>query len=70
MKTSIQILAVLVILMIGTLVGFFKGPEAKQKWVFKLKDKNDNRRQMAEQRSIERRGGVLLDEIEMAAYHN
>ncbi len=56
-------------MLVGSLVGFFKGSEAKQKWVFKIKDKYDNRRQMAEKKKIARKGGVLLDDIEMAAYH-
>ena len=55
---------------IGTLIGMFKGEEAKQKWVFKLKTKYENKRLMAQKKSIARQGGVLLDDIEMAAYHN
>jgi hypothetical protein len=55
---------------IGTLIGVFKGEEAKQKWVFKIKSKYDTKRQVAERKMIARKGGVLLDEIEMASYHN
>ena len=55
---------------IGGMIGLVKGEEAKQKWVFRLKSKYDNRRLMAERKSIARRGGVLLDDIELAAYHN
>jgi hypothetical protein len=55
---------------IGTLIGMFKGEEAKQKWVFKLKTKYENKRLVAQKKSIARQGGILLDEIEMAAYHN
>ena len=70
MKQNLAIfLIVLMVVLVGTLVGFFKGSEAKQKWVFKMKDKYDNRRQIAERKSIARRGGVLLDDIELAAYH-
>jgi len=54
----------------GGVIGFIKGEEAKQKWVFRLKSKYENRRLMAEKKSIARRGGVLLDDIELAAYHN
>ncbi len=57
------------IVLAGTLIGLFKGSEARQKWVFKIKDKYDNRRQAAKQKSIARKGGVILDEIEMASYH-
>jgi len=55
---------------IGTVVGLFRGEEAKQKWVFKIKSKYDNKRLMAERKSIARKGGVLLDDIEMASFHN
>lgn len=55
---------------VGGMVGLFKGEEAKQKFVFKLRSKYDNRRLMAERKSIARKGGVLLDDIEMASYHN
>ncbi|HMH21329.1 MAG TPA: hypothetical protein VK563_06120 [Puia sp.] len=55
---------------IGGMVGVLKGEEAKQKWVFKIRSKYENRRLMAERRSIARKGGVLLDDIELASYHN
>ena len=55
---------------VGGMIGFIKGEEAKQKWVFRLRSKYENRRLMAERKSIARKGGVLLDDIELAAYHN
>lgn len=55
---------------VGGVIGLLKGEEAKQKWVFRLRSKYDNRRLMAERKSIARKGGVLLDDIELAAYHN
>jgi hypothetical protein len=55
---------------IGGMVGLVKGEEAKQKFVFRMRSKYDNRRLMAERKSIARKGGVVLDDIEMAAYHN
>ena len=55
---------------IGGMIGLLKGEEAKQKWVFRMKSKYENRRLMAERKSIARKGGVLLDDIELAAYHN
>ena len=55
---------------IGGMIGVVKGEEAKQKWVFRMKSKYDNRRLMAERKSLARKGGVLLDDIELAAYHN
>ncbi|HEY4290059.1 MAG TPA: hypothetical protein VGN00_23325 [Puia sp.] len=55
---------------VGGMIGVIKGEEAKQKWVFRLKSKYENRKLMAERKSIARKGGVLLDDIELAAYHN
>ncbi len=46
-----------------------RGEEAKQKWVFKIKSKSDNKRLTAEKRQQAKKGGVLLDDIEMASYH-
>jgi len=54
----------------GGVIGLVKGEEAKQKWVFKVRSKYENKRQVAEKKSIARKGGVLLDDIEMASYHN
>lgn len=55
---------------VGGMIGVVKGEEARQKYVFKVKSKYENRRLMAERKSLARRGGVLLDDIELAAYHN
>ncbi len=55
---------------VGGMIGFIKGEEAKQKWVFRMRSKYENRRLMAERKSIARKGGVLLDDSELAAYHN
>jgi hypothetical protein len=55
---------------VGGMIGMIKGEEAKQKWVFRMKSKYDNRRLMAEKKSLARKGGVLLDDIELAAFHD
>jgi hypothetical protein len=55
---------------IGTIVGLFRGNEAKQKWVFRIKSRFDEKRQLAEQKRLMRDGGVALDDIEIAAFHN
>ena len=55
---------------VGGMIGVVKGEEAKQKWVFRMKSKYDNRRLMAEKKSLARKGGVLLDDIELAAFHD
>jgi hypothetical protein len=54
----------------GGIIGLFRGEEAREKYVFKIRTKYENRRLMAEKKSQARKGGVLLDDIEMASYHN
>ena len=63
-------LVVFMAIAVGTVIGTFKGEEAKQKWVFKIRSKHENKRLIAERRTIIRNGGVLLDEVELAAFHN
>ena len=70
MKKYTNKMVVFLAVTIGTVIGVFKGEEAKQKWVFKMRTKYDNRRLMAERRSTVRKGGVLLDDIELAAFHS
>jgi hypothetical protein len=70
MKGVKQKMVVFLAVTVGGMIGVVKGEEAKQKWVFRMKSKYENRRLMAERKSIARKGGVLLDDIELAAYHN
>jgi hypothetical protein len=70
MKRTRNKIVVFLAVTIGTVIGMFKGEEAKQKWVFKLKTKYENKRLVAQRKSVARKGGVQLDEIELAAYHN
>jgi hypothetical protein len=60
----------LFVISIGSVIGIVRGEEAKQKWVFKIKSKSDNKRLIAEKRQQAKKGGVLLDDIEMASFHN
>ena len=57
-------------LSIGSIVAIFRGSEAKQKWVFRIKSRFDEKRQLAEQKRLIRSGGIALDDIELAAFHN
>jgi len=70
MKGFKQRMVVFLAVTVGGMIGVVKGEEAKQKWVFRMKSKYENRRLMAERKSLARKGGVLLDDIELAAYHN
>jgi hypothetical protein len=58
------------VISIGSVIGMVKGEEAKQKWVFKIKSKVDTKKLTAEKRLLAKKGGVLLDDIEMASFHN
>ena len=60
----------LLALTVGSIVGIFRGNEARQKWVFRIKSRFDEKRQLAEQKKLMREGGVALDDIELAAFHN
>ncbi len=68
-KSSNKI-AVFFVIGVGSLIGMVRGEQAKQKWVFKIKTKYDNKRLIAEKRMEAQKGGVLLDDIEMASFHN
>lgn len=70
MKKIFNSAVLLLALTVGTIVGIFKGSEAKQKWIFKIKSNFEEKRQIAEQRKVVRQGGVALDDIEIAAFHN
>jgi len=60
---------ILLAIVIGTIIGIFRGSEAKQKWVFRIKNRYEEKRQIAEHKKLLRDGGVPLDDIEMAAFH-
>jgi len=60
----------LLALTVGSIVGMFKGAEAKQKWVFRIRSRFEEKRHQAEEKKFIRQGGVALDDIEIAAFHN
>jgi hypothetical protein len=51
----------------GLMIGIVKGQEARQKWVTKKKSKYEHRHFQAGQEA--ENSQVILDEFEMAAYH-
>jgi len=59
-----------IVMVLSTVVGWIKGTEAKQKWVYKWKTGYDEKRQLAKKRMALRKGQVVLDDVEWAAYHN
>ncbi|GAO41824.1 hypothetical protein [Flavihumibacter petaseus] len=70
MKRFQQKVVVLLAVVISSVIGAIKGQEAKQKWMFRILSKQDERQSRAVRKSDAREGKVLLDDIEMAAYHN
>ena len=61
---------IVLVLVVGTVIGMFKGTEARQKWLFKMKNRYEEKRQLAEQKRLQRSGEVPLDDIELASFHN
>ena len=57
------------IITVGSVINIFKGSEAHNKWVFKIKNRFEEKRQLAENKKLIRSGGVLLDDIELASFH-
>jgi hypothetical protein len=69
MKRFQQRLVLTIALGVGSIIGVFKGTEARQKFVYKLMTKNVERKHVSELKRDKKKGKVLLDDIEMAAYH-
>ena len=70
MSTMRNRTVLLLALTVGSIVGMFKGTEAKQKWVFRIKSRFEEKRHLTEEKKFIRQGGVPLDDIEIAAFHN
>lgn len=58
------------VMVAATIIGWVKGDEAKQKWMYKWKTSYEEKREMARKRMALREGHVVLDDIEWASYHN
>jgi hypothetical protein len=69
MKRFQQRAIIMIAVVVGSVIGAVKGQEAKQKWIFKVLSKQDEKLSRAVRKSEARKGKVLLDDIEMAAYH-
>jgi hypothetical protein len=59
----------LVAIFFGSILGIVKGAEAKQRYMFKIKIRNEEKKQQAQNKKLVRGGGVMLDDIEIASYH-
>ena len=69
MKSVQQKALIMLVVVAGSVIGAVRGAEAKQKWVFKMLSKNNERQNRAIRKADVRKGKVLLDDIEMAAFH-
>ncbi len=59
----------LLILIAGPVVSALRGAEARRKWIFKIHRKNEEKRRRQEREKLLRSGSPLLDDIELAAFH-
>ena len=59
----------ILIITVGSVINIFKGSEARNKWVFKIKNRFEEKKQLAEYKKLARSGGVVLDDIELASFH-
>jgi hypothetical protein len=57
------------VITVGSVINVLKGAEARNKWVFKMKNRFEEKKQLAEHKKLARSGGVLLDDIELASFH-
>lgn len=58
------------VMAVATVVGWVKGNDAKQKLVYRWRSSYDEKRQLAKKRMAQRRGQVVLDDVEWASFHN
>jgi hypothetical protein len=70
MKTILNQLVLFLTLSFGALLGWVKGEEARQKWFFRIKSRTNEKKHLAAQKKLQRDGAVLLDDIEIASFHN
>ena len=59
----------ILIITVGSVINIFKGSEARNKWVFKIKNRFEEKKQLAEYKKLARSGGVVLHDIELASFH-
>jgi hypothetical protein len=70
MKKFQRNLILILAMVAATIIGWVKGDEAKQKWIYKWRTSYEEKREMARKRIAAREGQVLLDDIEWASFHN
>lgn len=70
MKKFYRNLILSLAMMAATIIGWVKGTEAKQKWMYKWRTSYQEKRELARKRMAVRQGQVPLDDIEWASFHN
>ena len=50
----------MVVMVVGSLIGAFKGQEARQKWMFRILSKQEEKQSRAIRKAEVRKGKVLL----------
>jgi hypothetical protein len=69
MKTLQTKLIITLAMGMAVLIGWFQGDEAKQKWVYKWRMTHEEKRQIAQKRSMEKKRGIFLDDYEWSSFH-
>lgn len=59
----------LLILIAGPVVGVLQGAQARRKWIFRIHRKTEEKRLLQERQKLIRSGSPILDDIELAAFH-
>ncbi|PWT97959.1 MAG: hypothetical protein C5B52_13060 [Bacteroidetes bacterium] len=65
MKGMKRKMALTLALMAGTIIGTFRGGEAKQKYISRIRDKYEDQKMQ-----VKRSPEIILDEFEFSAFHN
>jgi hypothetical protein len=55
------------IVIAGLFIGMVKGQQVRQKWVAKMKNRQEEKRGMQKKTAMPE---IMLDEIEMSTYHS
>ena len=54
---------------LAPLIGWIKGSEAKQKFLFRIRSLQNQKKSIASEKKLVKKGGVALDDVELSAFH-
>lgn len=70
MRRFQQKAVLITVMVVGSFIGVVKGQDARQRWMFKILSKQEEKQTRAVRKADIRKGKIALDDIEMAAFHN